>query len=253
MGVSKAKGLALLAETPALARYRTQCGASVLRAFGTQPDRRKFLRNSMSSDGLIYKVEAMQWADVPAVMAIEHQSFTLPWSDFTYRRELLENVHSHYFVVHRINHAPAQRLSWFARLRLRHKEPAPVVSYGGFWLIADEAHISTIASHPDWRGRGLGELMLLVMIERAIDLQANMVTLEVRVTNEVAQTLYRKYGFEFVGRRVRYYRDNDEDADLMTVEGVQQPAYRQKLQALRAALEDQLRREAVRANGRTES
>jgi ribosomal-protein-alanine N-acetyltransferase len=202
----------------------------------------------MSSNGTVYKVDAMRWDDVPAVMTIEHASFTLPWSDFTYRRELLENVHSHYFVVRRIDRTTVKRSSWLQRLWPRRAEPDPVVSYGGFWLIADEAHISTIASHPDWRGRGLGELMLLAMIERAIELKANMVTLEVRLTNEVAQNLYKKYGFEIVGRRARYYRDNDEDAELMTVLDVQQPEYRQKIKTLRAALEDQLRREVGRAN-----
>jgi ribosomal-protein-alanine N-acetyltransferase len=199
----------------------------------------------MSSDGVVYKIDSMQWADVPAVMDIERQSFSLPWSDYTYRHELLENIHSHYFVVRRINHAPVKRSSWLARLFPRHTQLAPVVSYGGFWLIADEAHISTIASHPDWRARGLGELMLLAMIERAIEMKANMVTLEVRTTNEVAQNLYKKYGFEIVGHRARYYRDNDEDAELMTVEGVQQPDYRRKLQVLRTNLERQLIGETI--------
>ena len=200
----------------------------------------------MSSHELAYKVEPMRWEDVPAVMAIEHASFTLPWSDYTYRHELLENVHSHYFVVRRLDHAPVKHLSWLARLRSQPKDSALIVGYGGFWSIVDEAHISTIASHPHWRGRGVGELMLLAMVERAIDLKAAMVTLEVRVTNSVAKNLYKKYGFEVVGRRPRYYRDNDEDADLMTVEGVQQPEYRRKLKILRAALEDQLRREVLR-------
>src|SRR5512143_3361310 len=109
-----------------------------------------------------YRVEPMQWGDVPQVMAIERRSFTLPWSDYTYRHEILENIHSHYFVVRRIERATAKRSGWLARLRPQPKPIDSVVSYGGFWLIADEAHISTIASHPDWRGHGLGELMLLV-------------------------------------------------------------------------------------------
>jgi [ribosomal protein S18]-alanine N-acetyltransferase len=200
----------------------------------------------MSNGLLPYRVDPMRWEDVPAVMAIEHQSFTLPWSDYTYRHELLENIHSHYFVVRRIDHTAAKRSNLFSRLRNNPRAVAPIVGYGGFWLIADEAHISTIASHPDWRGRGVGELMLLSMIERAIELNAFMVTLEVRVTNSVAQNLYKKYGFEVVGLRPRYYRDNNEDADLMTADGVQKPEYRQKLKDLWSALEDQLRRDALR-------
>lgn len=200
----------------------------------------------MSNGLLPYRVDPMRWEDVPAVMAIEHQSFTLPWSDYTYRHELLENIHSHYIVARRIDHTAAKRSSLFSRLRNNPRAVAPIVGYGGFWLIAEEAHISTIASHPDWRGHGVGELILLSMIERAIEMKAFMVTLEVRVTNSVAQNLYRKYSFEVVGLRPRYYRDNNEDADLMTVDGVQKVEYRQKLQVLKSSLEDQLRRDAVR-------
>ncbi len=192
-----------------------------------------------------YRVDLMQWADVPAVMAIERQSFTLPWSDYTYQHEILENNHSHYFVVRHTNGQTAARAGWLRRL-LHMEHTAPVIGYGGFWLVVDEAHISTIASDTQWRGRGIGELMLLAMIERSIELGAAQVTLEVRVSNTVAQNLYRKYGFEVVGRRPRYYRDNDEDADLMTVDQIQSEAYRARLRDLRAALEDRLRRGAAR-------
>jgi ribosomal-protein-alanine N-acetyltransferase len=187
-----------------------------------------------------YRVELMQWADVPDVMVIERQAFTLPWSDYTYRHEILENNHSHYFVARRLNgHAPA-RFDWLRRL-VQRPPAAPIVGYGGFWLVVDESHISTIASSEQWRGRGIGELMLLAMVERSIELGAVMVTLEVRSSNTVAQNLYRKYGLAVVGRRPRYYRDNDEDADLMTVDHVQDAAYQAKLRALRAALEERLR------------
>jgi ribosomal-protein-alanine N-acetyltransferase len=203
----------------------------------------------MNNGGLPYRVETMQWVDVPDVMAIESQSFTLPWSEYTYHHELLENTHSYYFVVRRLDQPAARKsASWWNRLWGK-DEPAAIVGYGGFWFIVDEAHISTIASHPDWRGRGVGELLLLWMIEQAIELGAKIVTLEVRVTNSVAQQLYRKYGFEKVGRRPRYYRDNNEDADLMTVAQVDRAAYQTRLKQLRAALEDRLRREVVRGSG----
>jgi ribosomal-protein-alanine N-acetyltransferase len=192
-----------------------------------------------------YKVEPMQWSDVPEVMAIERTAFTLPWSDYTYRHELLENHHSHYFVARRLNGASLMRASWLTRM-FSHERKAPIVGYGGFWLVIDEAHISTIASGEAWRGHGIGELMLLAMIERSIELGASTVTLEVRVSNTVAQNLYRKYGFQVVGQRPRYYRDNNEDADLMTAFKIDQPGYLAKLKTLRAALEDRLRRDVVR-------
>jgi ribosomal-protein-alanine N-acetyltransferase len=192
-----------------------------------------------------YKVEPMQWTDVPEVMAIEQQAFTLPWSDYTYRHEILENTHSHYFVARRLNGESHLSSNWLMR-RLRRARPAPIVGYGGFWLVIDESHISTIASDTKWRGRGIGELMLLAMVERSIELGAAMVTLEVRASNLVAQNLYRKYGFEIVGRRARYYRDNDEDAELMTVDHVNTEIYQQRLRELREALEDRLRRDVIR-------
>jgi ribosomal-protein-alanine N-acetyltransferase len=135
--------------------------------------------------------------------------------------------------------------TWLTRL-LKIEQKAPIVGYGGFWIVLDEAHISTIASDEQWRGRGIGELMLLAMIERGIELGAGEVTLEVRVTNRVAQSLYRKYGFEVVGQRPGYYRDNNEDADLMTAFKVDRPEYQVKLKTLRAALEERLRREVTR-------
>jgi [ribosomal protein S18]-alanine N-acetyltransferase len=199
-----------------------------------------------------YQVEPMRWEDVPQVMAIERKSFTLPWSDYTYRHEILDNRNAHYFVARRLDNGavsqPASRWERFLKRGLFKREvKAPIVGYGGFWIVIDEAHISTIASDEKWRGHGIGELMLLAMIERSIELGAHEVTLEVRVSNTVAQNLYRKYGFEEVGRRPGYYRDNNEDADLMTVSNVHQAEYQTKLKALRAALEDRLRQAPVRS------
>ncbi len=194
-----------------------------------------------------YRVEPMQWGDVPQVMAIEHQSFTLPWSDYTYRHEILDNRNAHYFVARRVDGRLVRGpVAWWERF-FKHETKAPVVGYGGFWIVVDEAHISTIASDVKWRGRGIGELMLLAMIDRSIELGAHEVTLEVRVSNTVAQNLYRKYGFEVVGRRPGYYRDNNEDADLMTLSGVHTREYQARLKALRDTLEDRLRQDRVRS------
>jgi ribosomal-protein-alanine N-acetyltransferase len=196
-----------------------------------------------------YRVEPMQWDDVPQVMAIERQSFTLPWSDYTYRHEILENRNAHYLVARRMDGRSSRPSSWWGRL-FKSEVKAPVVGYGGFWIVIDEVHISTIASDVKWRGHGIGELMLLAMIDRSIELGAHEVTLEVRESNAVAQNLYRKYGFQVVGRRPGYYRDNNEDADLMTVSGVNTQEYQAKLKSLRAALEDRLRQDKTRSAAR---
>ncbi len=196
-----------------------------------------------------YQVEPMHWEDVPQVMAIERKSFTLPWSEYTYRHELLDNRNAHYCVARRLDgRIPNKPMSrWERFMKRKREEKAPIVGYGGFWIVIDEAHISTIASDTQWRGQGVGELMLLAMIERGIELGAHEVTLEVRVTNTVAQNLYHKYGFVEVGRRPGYYRDNNEDANLMTVSNVHKAEYQTKLRALREALEVRLRQAQVRS------
>jgi [ribosomal protein S18]-alanine N-acetyltransferase len=85
------------------------------------------------------------------------------------------------------------------------------------WLIIDELHVATIATHPDLRGQGIGKKLLLHALR---DAQAEGVVrsfLEVRASNEVAQKMYREFGFEEDGRRKEYYKDNAEDAILMTL------------------------------------
>lgn len=178
-----------------------------------------------------FSFEEMKWEDVPEVMAIEHRSFTLPWSANTYRHELLENTNGHYYVLRHRGDGTRPRTSWLSRL----VHPVPGVSmvgYGGFWLITDEAHISTIAIDVGWRGRGLGEYLLASLVERAMNMRAAQVTLEVREGNLAAQNLYRKYGFSVSGKRPRYYQDNHENALLMTVDGVNTEAYAQEFHHL---------------------
>jgi ribosomal-protein-alanine N-acetyltransferase len=189
------------------------------------------------NEALAVMVEPMRLVDIEAVLDIDRLSFPLPWSASSYRYELTQNAHSYFFVaLAPQSGAAAPRAGWRERLsdllRSSPEAAAPprlVVGYAGFWYIVDEAHISTIAVHPDWRGQGAGEQLLVAVLERALDLNAVQATLEVRVSNTRAQNLYRKYGFEEVGRRRRYYRDNGEDALLMTAE-------------LHAGYRDQMRR-----------
>lgn len=193
-----------------------------------------------------YLVERMTLDNVPAVMEIERESFPLPWSSYTYRHELTENKHSHYIVV-RSRRPDADRRVWWKRM-LR-VGVLPIVGYGGFWLIVDETHISTLAVAPRQRGKGIGELLLVNMIEQAIEMNASMVTLEVRVSNQAAQNLYLKYGFVITGKRLRYYRDNEEDAHIMTAENVNAPAYQIKFAGLQKALWSRLRAEPKQPAG----
>jgi ribosomal-protein-alanine N-acetyltransferase len=140
----------------------------------------------------------------------------MPWAARSYVFEIKDNNAGHMIVVEALpQHPPTGGLrSVFQRLTAPVVAPV-IVGYGGFWLIEGEAHVSTIAVHPDYRGRGLGEVLLAGMLARSMALRAEYSVLEVRVSNESALNLYRKYEYEIVGQRKNYYRDNNEDAYLM--------------------------------------
>jgi len=188
-----------------------------------------------------YIVEPMRLSDVPQVMAIERVSFPLPWPERAYRYELSQNTTSHYVVLRRAPISNAKGWPQSFKRFLRRDLRQPILGYGGYWLIAGEAHISTLAVATEYRRRGLGELLLYCMLKRAAAMDAFEATLEVRVSNHAAQNLYRKYGFENVGRRRRYYQDNGEDALIMTVHDFDGALYQARLQELGRALHQRLR------------
>jgi ribosomal-protein-alanine N-acetyltransferase len=154
-------------------------------------------------------------------------SFTAPWSTRAFLYEINRNTASTMLVI---RSRPPQGSPWstaLAQFGLRRKEE--VIGYGGFWLLIEDVHISTIAVHAAWRNRGLGELLLLSLLEQGRDLGAQRATLEVRVSNLAAQSLYLKYGFEITTRRKRYYSDNNEDAYLMATPGFITPEWEANL------------------------
>jgi ribosomal-protein-alanine N-acetyltransferase len=154
--------------------------------------------------------------DLPAVHAIERSSFFVPWPDDAYRNELLTNRLASYVVA---------------------RAGPDVVGFGGLWVMVDEAHITTFAVDPRWRRRGVGEWMLLGLLDRAAERGAREATLEVRLSNMPARRLYEKFGFRPVGIRPRYYSDNGEDALIMTTDPLASPAMVERLARLRSALE----------------
>jgi ribosomal-protein-alanine N-acetyltransferase len=148
-----------------------------------------------------FAVVPMEERDIPQVTAIDRLSFASPWSAESYRYELVTNRAAHFWVL-------------LAPVSAAERQ---VVGYAGFWLIVDEAHIGTLAVHPHWRRRGLGDKLLRTLLDQARELGAVMATLEVRTGNLAAQHLYLRHGFTEVGRRKKYYQDNGEDALLLTV------------------------------------
>jgi ribosomal-protein-alanine N-acetyltransferase len=146
-----------------------------------------------------YRVVEMDVAHIPQVLEIERRSFPTPWSERAFLSELTQNAYAHYIVV-------------LTGVR--------VVGYAGMWLILDEAHVTNIAVHPDFRGRHLGDRLLVELQKRALAHGCTRMTLEVRPSNPVAQHLYRKHGFEPRGLRPGYYTDTREDAIIMWKDGL---------------------------------
>ncbi len=142
------------------------------------------------------EIRPMRLTDLEAVVTLDRLSFTLPWSERSFRYELTEN--------------PAAR-AWVA------EKEGQVVGMLLLWLIVDEVHIATLAVHPEHRQQGIARRLLLQVLRSAWEEGARQAFLEVRVSNLAAQHLYRQLGFEVSGRRARYYRDNNEDALLMTL------------------------------------
>lgn len=197
-------------------------------------------------------VAPMQLEDIGQVLEVDRESYSTPWPASAYRRELLHNAGARYVVLREVNEnvssepRPESRARPFPFLRWPGRaddtsELGRVMAYAGMWMMVDEAHITTIAVREEYRGRGMGELLLVSLLETAIAMKTHRVTLEVRVSNEVAQNLYRKFGFDQVGLRPRYYSDNNEDAYIMTTGNIQSREYLDVYARLVDSLRDRLR------------
>ena len=162
-------------------------------------------------------IEPMRLEDLAEVQRIELASFSTPWPENAYRSELMTNSLASYLVA---------------------RAGGAIVAYGGMWLMVDEAHITTFAVHPAWRRQRIGERLLLAFFDLARDRHAREATLEVRLSNLAARRLYEKYGFRPVGLRPRYYRDNNEDALIMTTETFGDATFEARIARLREALDD---------------
>lgn len=134
--------------------------------------------------------------DLEQVVAIDQVSFSLPWPARSFQFELTDNPASRCWVI-----------------ELNEKIVAMIVS----WLILDELHIATIATHPEYRRQSIGRKLLLCALKSARDEGVVRAFLEVRESNQVAIDMYKSFGFVEDGRRKEYYKDNGEDAILMTL------------------------------------
>jgi ribosomal-protein-alanine N-acetyltransferase len=151
------------------------------------------------------EIRRMELKDIPEVVEIDRSSFTLPWTERSFKYEVQENTAARCWVT---------------------IEDERVASMLVLWIIVDEAHIATIATHPQFRRRGFARQMLVKSLVSAREQEgANKALLEVRARHVVAQKIYCDIGFVEVGRRPMYYRDNGEDAVLMTMDNLDDLKY----------------------------
>jgi len=196
----------------------------------------------------------MRREDITQVTEIDHEAFPTQWPAASYQREL-QNRLAHYMVacddekmVEEPKAAPEEGIyglmSRVRRLfnhdRFFGNELPPVArqyifGFAGFWIMADEAHITNIAVWEKHRRQGIGELLLISTIDLATELNARILTLEVRASNTAAQGLYGKYGFTQVGVRRGYYTDNREDGVLMSTENITSASFQAHLNQLKQA------------------
>ncbi|MBC7327697.1 ribosomal protein S18-alanine N-acetyltransferase [bacterium] len=145
------------------------------------------------------KIERMRFTHIKQVTEVEKRSFSNVWPWGAFFSELFNK--RAYYVVATINNK--------------------VVGFAGMWVVNDEAHITTIAVDPEWRGQKIGERLLLHLLLEARRKGAEYAILEVRVSNTIAQNLYHKYNFKIVYTRKAYYSDNNEDAFVMRLDDLQ--------------------------------
>lgn len=164
------------------------------------------MSDSLQLNGGMVVIRPMQAEDLDQVQAIDKISFSMPWPESAYRYELFDNLGSLLWVAEYQDAAGASR----------------VVGMVVIWLVLDEVHIATIAVHPDYRGQGIAQQLLCTALIASIEKGMTSATLEVRAHNLAAQRLYRGFRFEETGVRPRYYRDNFEDALIMTASKLDQ-------------------------------
>jgi ribosomal-protein-alanine N-acetyltransferase len=161
-------------------------------------------------------IEPLQKKDLDELMAIETQTFKSHWPVSAFLNEIENNRLAYYFGAH------------FEKT---------LVGYAGIWIVMDEAHITTLAVHPEYRRKKIGEQLLLHLLTVATGKGARWATLEVRESNEAAQALYKKFGFVSVGIRKNYYLEENENAIIMWTGNLRGDAFKEKLEQIRQNLE----------------
>ncbi len=205
--------------------------------------------------GLDYLIRFMEDRDIPQALEIDREAFPTQWPHPTYStlKQELCNKLAHYIVACKNNEFIRQsspevneNSTLWNKLKGLFKEPDTVevvqppltecvIGVAGCWLMAGEEHVTTIAVRDSYRRQGVGEGLLISLIDLAFQFKAQVVTLEVRVSNDLARSLYQKYGFNTAGTRRHYYTDNGEDAYIMTTDTITSPSFKSHFDELKRA------------------
>lgn len=184
-------------------------------------------------------IEELTEQDLPAVIQMDQECLGGLWTESGYRREI-DSPNSQLLIL-----KPASQTS--SSLSLSSSPPAlqcepfappptpnatTIIGIGCVWFILEEAHITILAIHPPYRRQGLGQFLLITLLETAIQRQSKWATLEVRLSNQSAQKLYEKLGFIALGKRKKYYQDTGEDALILWNKGLQNPSFHNDLKYL---------------------
>ncbi len=204
---------------------------------------------------MVYAIRRMEKEDFRQVTEIDREVFPTQWPPPNYRQELNNKI-AYYIVAHDtarttvISPTPPERsstgfLSHFmpwSKKKQAHQNEANlyktqyIIGFSGIWMMVGEAHITNIAVRQQYQRQGIGELLLIATIDLSRELKAETMTLEVRESNTIAQSLYGKYGFTQVGQRRGYYLDNRESAIIMSTENLRSSAFQANLEKLRDSL-----------------
>lgn len=169
------------------------------------------------------KIQSLTLEHLTDLLELDKACFDGLWTIEGYRREL-ESPNSHFLGL----------FTPFSKSGL--------LAMGCFWSILEEAHITILAVHPEYQGQGLGQALLYALLKTASDRGLERATLEVRVSNQKAISLYEKFGFKTAGKRPRYYPDNNEDALILWTSNLQQPSFLKNLDDWEVMISDRLKK-----------
>jgi len=203
-----------------------------------------------------YVVRPMHALDIAQVTEVDREAFPTQWPPTSFKSDLNNSVVRHLVaceegnnLYHQVKVSEPVANGGLHRIlskikQLFNKEPSSgegmfaqtgqiILGYASTWLLIDEVHLTSIAVRETHRRQGIGELLLISIIELAVQISAQVVTLEVRRSNLGAQALYEKYGFARVGMRRGYYSEDGEDAVIMTTEMITSASYQARFRQLK--------------------